>query len=107
MNPLEVFDWFQQECAKTAIYPKDQGLVYTALGLAGESGEYAEKIKKYIRDGSMDDRLAAKELGDCLWYVSMCAHELGYDLSEVAEMMLDKLRDRADRGKLQGSGDTR
>jgi NTP pyrophosphatase (non-canonical NTP hydrolase) len=107
MNPLEVFDWFQQECAKTAIYPKDQGLAYTALGLAGESGEYAERIKKYIRDGHIDDVLTAKELSDVLWYVAMCAHELGYDLSEIAEINMTKLRDRKARGVLNGNGDTR
>lgn len=107
MKNLDTFDWFQDECRKTAIYPKSEGLTYTALGLCGESGEYAEKIKKYIRDGKIDDQLAAKELGDILWYVSMCAHELGYDLSEIAGMMLNKLQDRANRGVLGGSGDNR
>jgi NTP pyrophosphatase (non-canonical NTP hydrolase) len=100
-------DLLQDECRKTAIYPKQQGLAYTALGLVGESGEYAEKIKKYIRDGKIDDQLAAKELFDVIWYVSMCAHELGYDLSEVVEMGLEKLRSRQERGVIGGSGDTR
>ena len=104
---LMTFDTFQTECKKTAIYPEEQGLSYTALGLAGESGEYADKIKKYMRDGTLDDRGAMRELGDVLWYVAMAADELGYDLSEVAFECLEKLRSRKDRGVLGGSGDNR
>lgn len=101
------FDDYQEAAAKFAIYPKDVGLVYTALGLVGEAGEYAEKIKKHIRDGVLDDRLAAKELGDVLWYLANAAQELGYDLSEIAEMNLEKLDDRKSRNKIGGNGDTR
>lgn len=101
------FEWFQEECLKTAIYPKQQGLSYTALGLASEAGEYAGKIKKGIRDGNFDDEAAAAELGDVLWYVATAAHELGYDLDEIAHGVVRKLRDRAVRNVLQGSGDNR
>ena len=101
------FEWFQEECLKTAIYPKQQGLSYTALGLASESGEYAGKIKKGIRDGTFDDEGAADELGDVLWYVATSAHELGYGLDEIAHRVVEKLRDRANRGVLKGSGDNR
>lgn len=101
------FDYFQIEAHKTAIYPKDYGLLYTALGLTNEAGEYAGKVKKHMRDGVIDDQAAAAELGDVLWYLAMCAEELGYDLSEIADMVLRKLRDRAERGVIQGSGDKR
>jgi NTP pyrophosphatase (non-canonical NTP hydrolase) len=101
------FEWFQQECLKTAIYPKQQGLAYTALGLASEAGEYAGKIKKGIRDGTFDDEAAAAELGDVLWYVATAAHELGYELDEIAYGVVKKLRDRAERGVIKGSGDNR
>jgi NTP pyrophosphatase (non-canonical NTP hydrolase) len=101
------FEWFQEECLKTAIYPKKQGLAYTALGLASEAGEYAGKIKKGIRDGTFDDKAAAAELGDVLWYVATAAHELGYDLEEIARMNVEKLKSRQNRGKLGGSGDNR
>ena len=101
------FEWFQEECLKTVIYPKQQGLSYTALGLASESGEYAGKIKKGIRDGTFDDKAAAAELGDVLWYVATAAHELGYDLDEIAHGVVKKLRDRAERNVIQGSGDYR
>lgn len=101
------FDWFQNECMKTAIYPKQQGLSYTALGLASEAGEYAGKIKKGLRDGEFNDQAAASELGDVLWYVATAAQELGYDLSEIAHEVIRKLRDRQERGVLKGSGDNR
>ena len=101
------FEWFQDECLKTAIYPKQQGLAYTALGLASEAGEYAGKIKKGIRDGTFDDKAAAAELGDVLWYVATAAHELGYELDEIAHGVVKKLRDRAARNVIKGSGDNR
>lgn len=101
------FEWFQERCLETAIYPKQQGLAYTALGLASEAGEYAGKIKKGIRDGTFDDKAAAAELGDVLWYVATAAHELGYDLDEIANGVVKKLRDRAARNVIQGSGDYR
>lgn len=101
------FEWFQERCLETAIYPKQQGLAYTALGLASEAGEYAGKIKKGIRDGTFDDKAAAAELGDVLWYVATAAHELGYGLDEIAHGVVKKLRDRAERNVIQGSGDNR
>jgi len=101
------FEWFQERCLETAIYPKQQGLAYTALGLASEAGEYAGKIKKGIRDGTFDDKAAAAELGDVLWYVATAAHELGYDLDEIANGVVKKLRDRAARDVISGSGDYR
>lgn len=105
---LNDFDWFQQEAKKTAIYPKSMGLTYTALGLASEAGEYAGKIKKYIRDGKvLDDQACALELGDCLWYLAMASDHLGYDLSEIADLVVKKLRDRAVRNVISGDGDYR
>lgn len=101
------FEWFQERCLETAIYPKQQGLAYTALGLASEAGEYAGKIKKGIRDGTFDDKAAAAELGDVLWYVATAAHELGYELDEIAHGVVKKLRDRAARNVIKGSGDNR
>ena len=95
-----------------ALYPEagsgsTLALSYCALGLTGESGEYSEKIKKLIRDGKLDKPLALKELGDVLWYLTASAKELGFSLQDVAEVNIVKLSDRADRGKLQGSGDER
>ena len=82
------------------------------LGLIGESGEIAEKVKKLIRDKSGrltddDKKELAKEIGDVLWYVNSIGHELGYTLDEIAQMNLDKVLSRKDRGVIEGSGDNR
>ena len=103
---------YQNEAAKTAIYPEYIGLAYTALGLSGEAGEVADKVKKVYRDseGEISDekRLEiAKELGDVLWYLANLANELNADLEFIAESNLDKLNSRKKRGVLGGSGDNR
>ncbi|NQV13235.1 MAG: nucleoside triphosphate pyrophosphohydrolase family protein [Parcubacteria group bacterium] len=107
------FDEYQKKSRKTAIYPdKDNNFIYPTLGLAGESGEVAEKIKKVIRDkdGKLDEEtrdMLKKELGDVLWYVSQLATELNLSLDEVAEENIKKLYSRLERGKISGSGDKR
>jgi len=106
------FNEYQTQTKATAIYPEDQGLIYTALGLCSEAGEVADKIKKSIRDngGNLDEAALLglkKELGDVLWYVACLSLELGFSMQEVAEGNLEKLRSRADRDQLGGSGDDR
>ena len=104
---------YQQRSRATAVYP-DAGsnLTYPALGLCGEAGEAAEKVKKAIRDDGGEltperrDALAA-ELGDVLWYVAQLATEAGLDLDEIAGANLDKLLSRQERAVLHGSGDFR
>ena len=101
---------YQDRARKTALGPAidpDTALVYTALGLNGEAGEYAEKVKKHIRDGTRMAGDAALELGDVLWYLAMSAFAIGYTLEEVAQLNVDKLRRRAVRDTLMGSGDDR
>ena len=107
------FDEYQTLSRETAIYPdKDGNFVYPTLGLAGEAGEVAEKVKKVIRDknGIMDretkDKIS-KELGDVLWYVAQLATELKLSLDEVAIANITKLQSRKERGSLSGSGDLR
>lgn len=107
------FDDYQKKAGATALYPgRGQGdLSYPALGLNGEAGEVAEYVKKTIRDHGGDvsfyrDKLR-KELGDVLWYVAACCHELGFDMSDVAQANLDKLASRAQRDVLHGEGDDR
>ena len=106
-------DEFQMRCMDTAIYPdKGSNLPYTTLGLCGESGEVAEKVKKLLRDydGHLNEerRLAiCKELGDVMWYVSAAVFELGMTLQEVADVALEKYAGRVSRGTLHGDGDDR
>jgi NTP pyrophosphatase (non-canonical NTP hydrolase) len=109
MSQWREFDSYQDFTDETAIYPAYKSLEYTALGLASEAGEYAGKIKKIIRDGNDPDKQEAliAELGDVLWYVAQAAASLGVHLSDVAQMNVEKLKSRKDRGKIGGSGDDR
>ncbi|OGM05793.1 hypothetical protein A2125_02795 [Candidatus Woesebacteria bacterium GWB1_43_5] len=107
------FDTYQKIAKKTALYPKiGKGFVYPALGLAGETGEVLEKIKKIFRDkaGKVNKENRGelkKELGDVLWYLAQISTELNLKFSEVAEGNILKLKSRKIRGKLQGGGDNR
>ena len=104
---------YQRESRKTALYPDvGSNVIYPTLGLVGEAGEVADKVKKILRDKKgvfdQDSKDAIKlELGDVLWYVSQLTSELGYELEEVASANLQKLKSRKSRGKIQGSGDNR
>jgi len=104
---------YQREARKTALYPDfGSNAIYPTLGLVGEAGEVADKVKKILRDkdGVFDEESkdAIKfELGDVLWYISQLSSELGYELEEIASSNLNKLGDRMARGKISGSGDTR
>lgn len=100
---------YQKLAMATAIYPRNEktALTYTALGLASEAGEYAGKVKKLLRDAEFSKADAAKELGDCLWYIAGCADALGITLEDIALANLGKLADRKQRDVLRGSGDDR
>ena len=112
LTQIKSFYEYENLARRFVLYPEagsgsTLALAYTALGLAGESGEYTEKVKKLIRDGKLDKALAAKELSDVLWYLTASANELGYTLTDIAEINIVKLSDRANRNVLQGSGDSR
>lgn len=98
---------YQNMAAKTAIYSSAHQLLYPALGLAGEAGEVANKIKKMLRDNNFDRDGVAAELGDVLWYVAALARDLNVDLQDLAMQNLEKLYGRKERGTLGGSGDVR
>jgi NTP pyrophosphatase (non-canonical NTP hydrolase) len=101
---------YQQEATKTAIYSNK--LIYPTLGLVGEAGEIANKVKKILRDNSGDLQEDVRqnlisELGDVLWYVAALATDLKTELSEVANKNIEKLNSRKNRGTIGGSGDNR
>ena len=73
------FNDYQQRANETAIYPEEYKLTYPTLGLAGEAGEVAEKVKKIVRDGKdikAEAHEIAKELGDVLWYIAAVARDI-------------------------------
>ena len=104
---------YQEKACETAIFPKNKAMEYLTLGLTGEAGEIANKVKKFIRDGAAQDEYLAKrieigsEIGDVLWYCAVLAKEMEMDLGHIMENNLQKLADRKKRGTLSGSGDNR
>ena len=106
------FNSYQRSASKFAIYPPQHKLIYPALGMAGEAGEVANKVKKLIRDGP-DKRPdtwredIASEIGDVLWYCAALADDLNLTLGMIAAQNLAKLQKRKDKGTIGGSGDTR
>lgn len=105
------FNEYQEIALESAFFNVD-GLVYCTLGLTGESGEFADHVKKMIRDDQgilLDGRkeLLIKELGDVLWYLSSLANELDVSLETVAKVNIEKIQDRRKRGVQGGSGDNR
>lgn len=111
------FDEYQERAKKYDLSEvstdlKSVGFIEKVLGLVGEAGETADKIKKILRDKdgvvSDDDRdLIVKELGDTLWYIASISRYLGVPLSEVAEGNLSKLESRYQRNQIHGEGDKR
>ena len=106
----------------TSAYPSaghhnDAALAYVALGLAGEAGEFANKIKKVLRgdgrpdyeDGSPNEKWfdLIAELGDVLWYLFASMRELDVEPEYVFSLIETKLRSRQQRNVIKGSGDNR
>lgn len=90
------------------VFPEKYAIVYPALGMIGEAGEVSEKVKKWLRgDRELDKADLAKEIGDVLWYCTALADDLGYTIEDIAQMNIQKLSDRRDRGVVKGSGDNR
>lgn len=111
---------YQEKALSTDVYSQNTpletvnelGFLNKVLGLAGESGEFSEKVKKIMRnsDGkiSQDERKELlKELGDILWYLATISRYLGSDLNNVAQTNLDKLASRQERGVIKSKGDNR
>lgn len=121
-----------QSRAMTTNAESSDNETYSLFGLIAEVGEIADKIAKGVRkrviticddciypceEGVQDGNInlqyvefeegMKKELGDVLWFVAHLAHRFGWSLDEVAQLNLDKLADRAKRGKIIGEGDNR
>lgn len=111
------FNEYQEKSNKTATYDSSESrLFYLGLGIADEAGEVAGKLKKFIRDHGVhtfEDLTDAqkedlmKEVGDVLWYAAQLARQCGYTFDHVAQMNIEKLYSRLERGKIGGDGDDR
>ena len=107
------FSEYEEIAKQTAIYPSTHRILYPALGMAGEAGEVANKVKKFIRDGADKEAFEVKkleiaaEIGDVLWYCANLANDLGINLSDIASENYSKLSGRSKRGTLGGDGDNR
>lgn len=109
------FDFYeyQKQANDFAKYPdKSKNIFYPGLGLAGEAGEVADKIKRIMRDdgGELTEERRKQiiyELGDVLWYVAALCYEIREPMANVAIKNLEKLGSRRDRGVLSGDGDDR
>ena len=106
------FAEYQRLTSDTDQYPRETALLCKALGLAGEAGEVANKIKKIYRDndGNVTPdhvRVLADEMGDVLWYAAQICEELGIGIGWCAANNIAKLADRQERGVLHGDGDER
>ena len=105
---------YQKLAELTAEYPhKGQlgGLEYSVMGLNGEAGELSGKVSKIMRGDKIFNTEysyeLAHELGDVLWFAAEVAGNLGYDLEDIADMNLKKLKSRKERNVIKGAGDTR
>ncbi|MCZ2077881.1 MAG: HNH endonuclease [Bryobacterales bacterium] len=109
---LMEFGEYQAKAKETAAYPPEMAIPYLTMGLAGEVGEVANKVKRIYRDhnGAVPPELRnaiRDEISDCLWYTAMLCTELGLSLDEVAQANIDKLTSRKARGVIHGNGDSR
>jgi NTP pyrophosphatase (non-canonical NTP hydrolase) len=109
---------YQKQATKTVRMPEgkeDDGqyaLMYFCMGLAGETGEVIEKVKKVMRNynGELSEEkraLIKHEIGDVLWYLSQTARMCDILLDDAASANIEKLQDRAARGVIKSEGDTR
>ena len=104
------FDFYQLDAHSFAIYPQEFKLTYVTLGLVGEAGEFADKVKKILRgDKTLQDQRESllAEAGDVMWYLAEAATVLGVTLQEIAEANIRKLSSRKERSVIKGSGDER
>ena len=101
---------YQEAARETAIFPKDKSLMYLTLGICGEAGEIAEKVKKHIRDNTSHHQLRESlilEIGDVMWYLANLADAIHVDMDWIAIQNIEKIKSRMNRNKIQGNGDNR
>ena len=78
-------------------------LLTAALGLAAESGEFTEVVKKMILQGKPYNEENVfhlkRELGDICWYIAQACMALDTTFDEIIEMNVEKLQARYPGGE--------
>lgn len=89
---------YQRAALRTAQiykYSKDELLLNGVMGLCGEAGEVIDLVKKWKFQGhELDKEKLNRECGDASWYISLIAYALGYDLSDIFNTNIEKLKER-------------
>ena len=107
-DPVNWADFYSGWVEKKILTEGQERLYENTLGLVGEAGEVAEKMKKLVRDSRrFTNEEIMKELGDVVFYATALGNIYGRGLQEILELNIQKLDDRQKRGKLKGSGDNR
>ena len=95
-----MLDEYQKLAARTInpyMSTKDQEL-HSLHGMVGEIGELHSLYQKYCQGHDLDSYHAKKELGDLLWFIAEYCTTMGWSMSDVAQMNIDKLRARYPEG---------
>jgi NTP pyrophosphatase (non-canonical NTP hydrolase) len=108
INKRNDFNEYQEFVRTMKVYPEKHAIVYPTMGMMGEAGEVAEKVKKWLRgDRELDKLELLKEAGDVMWYLASLADDLGYTLQDMVDENVKKLTSRKERGVQKGDGDNR
>lgn len=92
---------YQKLTERTAPHFDDtsEELCAWSMGIAGESGEFCDAVKKVLWHGhDLKPLDLALELGDLLYYISRAGSVLGYTLDEIATLNIEKLMRRYPNG---------
>ena len=72
-----------------------EDLLHAAIGIATESGELLDTIKKYMFYGKpLDITNIKEEVGDLLWYIALLCHSQGWSFEEIMFLNIEKLKAR-------------
>ena len=95
-DKIEMIEFFKDAKAGKPAEKYDLGGIFNAaFGLSGEVGEFNDMLKKWVfHEKELDVVHAKKELGDIMWYVAMMCHSFGWELDEILQMNVDKLKAR-------------
>lgn len=81
------------------LLPTERRLLHAAMGMATETGEFMDALKKHVFYGKdLDIRNLREELGDIMWYIAIACDALDVELDTVLAKNIEKLRKRYPEG---------